>query len=176
MEESSLTGAIVLFSASIGCFILAYLYFTGKLSVRWRSGYFYAPKDEQKQPDFKVNSKVQAFIVFLGGVAGILLGFYQLFHEKWIRTTVMVVVLVILLLGVFVGLIIGKEKHRSKRHFSSKKKSLEKGRKHSFRIFNHRNSYRSITVSNNFWMLCSIAFGDSWRNILFCNTNALNKI
>lgn len=89
----------ILFLCSIVLFVYAYLSYKKKLSQRWRSGYFYAPKDEQKASGFKTKSNIQAFLSCLGGVAAIFWGCYFLFHEKWMMTVVMILGLFIIVVG-----------------------------------------------------------------------------
>ena len=109
--------AILCFFSGIACFTLAYLYYKCKLSVRWkgRGGYFCAPeKEEQKHPDFKAASRAQAFTVFLGGIAGILLGFYQLYHQGWIMLAVTIIGTLVVTSSVVFVLIFGRRAKRMK--------------------------------------------------------------
>ena len=114
MSKINLTlPTMLFFFCGIGCFILAYLHFKGKLSVRWRSGFFYAQKDEQKHPDFKVRSKVQAFTIFFGGIASILFGFHQLYHQNWMIAAVIILFFAIVISGIINIIIFGcREKKR----------------------------------------------------------------
>ena len=57
MKEINLNiPAILFFVSGIICFVLAYLHFKCKLSVRFRE-HFYALKEEQKEPNFRTKSK-----------------------------------------------------------------------------------------------------------------------
>ena len=107
------------------CFVWAYLSFIGKLSMRWRSGYFYAPKDEKNSLGFKANSKLRSCVYFLFGVAAILFGVYLLSHKEWMRSAAIAIALLTAISSTINGvvslLILGiKQRKRKKKHFPEK--------------------------------------------------------
>ena len=120
--------SIMFFLLGIICFVWAYLSFIGKLSVRWRSGYFYAPEDEKNSPDFETHSKFRSCVYFLFGVAAILFGVYLLNHKEWMWSAAIAIALLTVISSTIVGvvslLMLGikqRKRKKKKRHFPEKK-------------------------------------------------------
>ena len=118
---------IIFFLLGIMCFVWAYLSFMEKLSIRWRSGYFYAPEDEKNSPGFKANSKLRSCVYFLFGVAAILFGFYLLSHKEWMQSAAIAIALLTVISSTINGaisLLVQGIKHgkRKKRHLSLKQR------------------------------------------------------
>ena len=126
MKEIDLTAPLIFFLCGIVLFAKACLHYKCKLSVRWRSGYFLAPKDEQKAPDFKANSRLLAFTHFLGGIAAVLFGLYEMYRLDWMRLAAAITGIVVMVSAFAGGSVIGKRaKRREKRPGTRKRQSRQ---------------------------------------------------
>ena len=120
---------LVFFLLGIMFLAMAYLSFIGKLSVRWRSGYFFAPKDERNSLGFKTNSKLRSCAYFLLGVAAILFGFYLLYHKEWMQSTAMAIgwftMISVIIASIVAVLVFGIKQRKRKKKCPTKNISLK---------------------------------------------------